>query len=491
MYVYYFELNKIYKLQNYIIFLICKILPVLIKGSSAVKTLHDFLFYYLCGMKTEERFVKFLSEVCGVGPESTVLLAVSGGLDSMVMLHLFMMSGFKIVVGHINHGLRALESDHDFLFVKNFCEDNNIPFYSENIPKGYWGKGNLQQLARDFRYKKLNEWKEESQAEFIATAHHLDDSLETSLMYFWRGTGLHGLTGITPKEKCIIRPLSIFSRKELESFVTLNQIAYREDSSNATDKYKRNYIRNKVLPAFDGLEAKNRQGFYQTLSNVRKSLTLLDVLVKKYCDDYIFYEKDYIKIDADGFKKFSHPDLLLFHFLSDYGFAEVQIHQILENRKPGKVFLSKTYVLTIQNDSWTLRKKEMTLISESTQPFEFPSPGKFYIGENEWEVSFLPISPENRLFGVSVEKLSFPLFVRPWSPKDIFRPVQMKGSAKSIKKLLSEQKIPIENRKNKMVLADANGVILALEGGFVDYNNCTNIPGQCVLSITKNGQKIF
>jgi tRNA(Ile)-lysidine synthase len=274
-------------------------------------------------------------------------------------------------------------------------------------------------------------------------------------------------------------------------FVTLNQIEYREDSSNATDKYNRNYIRNQILPAFDRLDTKNRQGFYQTLSNVRKSLTLLDVLVEKFCDDFIFYEEDYIRINAAGFKNFSHPDLLLFHFLSDYGFVEVQIHQILENRKPGKVFLSKTHVLTIQNASWTLRKKEMTLISESTQPFEFQSPGKFYIGENDWEVSFLPLLSENRSFGVSVEKLSFPLFVRPWSPKDVFRPLQMKGSAKSVKKLLSEQKIPIENRKNKMVLVDANGVILALEGGFVDYNNCTNISGQYVLSITKNGQKIF
>ncbi len=454
-------------------------------------TFQDLLFYYLCAMKTEERFVKFLSDVCGVSPESSVLLAVSGGLDSMAMLYLFMTNGIKIVVGHINHGLRALESDHDLLFVKNFCKAHSIPFYSENIPEDYWKKGNLQQGARDFRYKKLNEWKEEIHADFIATAHHLDDSLETSLMFFWRGTGLNGLTGIAPKEKCIIRPLSIFSRKELEEFVALNQIDYREDSSNATDKYNRNYIRNQILPAFDGLDTKNRQGFYQTLSNVRKSQSLLHLLMKKYCDDYIFYEKDYIKIDADGFKKFSHPDLLLYQFLADYGFVEVQIHKILENRKPGKVFLSKTHVLTIQSDSWTLRKKEMTLISESIQPVEFPSPGKFYIGENDWEVSFLPLTSENRSFGISAETLSFPLFVRPWSPKDIFRPVQMKGSAKSVKKLLSEQKIPIENRKTKMVLVDANGVILALEGGFVDYNNCTNIPGQYVLTITKNGQKIF
>jgi tRNA(Ile)-lysidine synthetase-like protein len=213
--------------------------------------------------------------------------------------------------------------------------------------------------------------------------------------------------------------------------------------------------------------------------------------MKKYCDDYIFYEKDYIRIHADGFKKFSHPDLLLYQFLADYGFQEVQIHQIIENQKPGKVFLSKTYVLTIQNESWTLRKKEMESLSESNVPVEFPSQGKFYIGGNDWELTILTLPAENGFFGIIIETLSFPLFVRPWSPKDVFRPLQMKGSAKSIKKLLSEQKIPIESRKNKQVLVDANGVVLALEGGFVDYKNCTNIPGQKVITITKNGQKIF
>ncbi|MBK8620538.1 MAG: tRNA lysidine(34) synthetase TilS [Saprospiraceae bacterium] len=442
-------------------------------------------------MKTEDRFVKYLSEVCGVGPQSFVLLAVSGGLDSMAMIHLFLSSGCKIAVGHINHGLRSVESEDDDLFVKNYCEQHQIPFFTQKIPESFWNKGNLQERARSFRYKKLNEWKIEINADFIATAHHLDDSLETFLLFFMRGTGIKGLTGISAKENHLIRPLNILTRKELEEYVTSKQISYREDSSNATDKYSRNFIRNQILPAFDKIDPKHRKGFYHTLSNIRKSEQLLSLFTEKYCSEFISYEKDFIKINSEGFKNFSHPTLLLYQFLVEFGYKEIQVEQILKNQNAGKIFLSETHILTTQLNFWTLRKIENTEEIEQVKTIEFYTFGKINIENTEWELSIIPFSDNHKSFSIHAEKLNFPLTLRPWTSSDVFRPVHMKGSAKSIKKLLSEQKIPIELRKSKMVLIDATGVVLGLEGGFVDYKNSTNVPGQPILMITKGGQKIF
>src|SRR5450759_4009404 len=198
-----------------------------------------------------ERFRKYIAENNLLKPGDRLLLAVSGGIDSMVMTHLFLQSGTKIGIAHCNFSLRAVESDKDEEMVRTYSSEHNIPFFSTRFETKTFAKENglsVQMAARDLRYSWFEEIRKKNGYDAIAVAHNLNDNIETLLINLIRGTGLTGLTGMKPASNRLIRPLLFASRQDITDYCNQNLIVFREDRSNADTKYTRNKIRLQVIP---------------------------------------------------------------------------------------------------------------------------------------------------------------------------------------------------------------------------------------------------
>ena len=212
------------------------------------------------------RFLSFIKKHALNSEGNKWLLAVSGGMDSMVLLNLCYQAGFNISVAHFNFNLRGEESDADAQFVKDTCYKLKIPYFEKHFgTKEYASEHGIstQMAARDLRYAWFNEVLSEQNLDQLAVAHHAQDNLETVLLNLARGTSISGLRGMLPKSGNIVRPLLSFERSEIENFAKQENIEWREDSSNVSDDYKRNYLRHQVIPAFTELNA----GFYSTFQN--------------------------------------------------------------------------------------------------------------------------------------------------------------------------------------------------------------------------------
>ena len=216
--------------------------------------------------------------------DKKLLVATSGGLDSMVLVHLFQKLNFNFALAHCNFQLRNLESDADEEFVNNYAEQNKIPCFTTKFDTKKYSethKLSTQVAARNLRYDWFNEILIQEKFDYIITAHHADDDVETFLIHISRGTGLEGLTGIPSQNGNIIRPMLPFSRKEIEKYASENQLVWREDSSNASDKYVRNKIRHHIVPVFKEINDSFLQSFQNTLEHLNQQQTLVDDAVRR------------------------------------------------------------------------------------------------------------------------------------------------------------------------------------------------------------------
>ncbi len=225
-----------------------------------------------------------------------ILVAVSGGLDSMVMLHLFQQCKFIVGVAHVNFQLRGKESDDDEKFVKEFCTKNAISFYAKKFDTGEFAKENdlsIQMAARQLRYNWFNELLAEHQFDFVATAHHLNDAVETVLLSLVRGSGLVGFDGIAFKNNKVIRPMLFATRPEIENYAKENNIQWREDHSNASDDYSRNFIRHNIYPLLKQLNPSLEKTFNESIDKIAGAVELADLGTVQWRK--IFEEKREIK----------------------------------------------------------------------------------------------------------------------------------------------------------------------------------------------------
>ena len=216
-----------------------------------------------------EDFLSYIESNLSVIREDKILLSVSGGIDSMVMLHLFRQLGYKIEVAHINHSTRNGESDKDMAFVEQYCEEKLIPFHAKILEYADLQKGNFQENARNERFAFLHKTATDQNCKWIATAHHKDDRWETFLMHLNRKSGIQGLTSLRSKENQIIHPLLIFTKEQIVNYGKNNNISFVHDKSNDSDDYKRNAIRNRITPEIVNL-------FPDFIKNVNQSINHLD-----------------------------------------------------------------------------------------------------------------------------------------------------------------------------------------------------------------------
>jgi tRNA(Ile)-lysidine synthase len=311
-----------------------------------------------------ERFLENIKIKKLFEPNQKILLAVSGGIDSMVMLYLFEKSGFDYGIVHCNFQLRGDESDQDEEFVKKQVLIHGVSSFFKRFDTEEYAQINgisIEMAARDLRYEYFEKIRIEHHYDFIATAHHSDDLIETFFLNLSRKTGIKGLTGIKDKSGKIIRPLLFASRDEIEKFASENYIEFREDSTNSEVFYQRNFLRHRILPLFSELNPSFKKNILASIENLKDAETVYSGFFEIEKQKVLENATDSQIIDIEKLRKSEHPKILLLEILTAFNFnpsVTEEVFQSLEG-EPGKQFYSKTHRL--------VKDREKLFVSEITE----------------------------------------------------------------------------------------------------------------------------
>lgn len=390
-----------------------------------------------------------------------LLLATSGGLDSMVMVDLFRKLKFEIAIAHCNFQLRGIESFEDQNFVQNYAETENIKLFITQFDTQAFAndyKLSTQVAARELRYSWFYELLETKKYDYILTAHHADDNLETFLINFVRGTGLSGLTGIPEQNDKVIRPILIFSRQELEQYAKENNIQWREDSSNTSDKYLRNKIRHNVVPILKELNPEFLPSFQKTQKYLQESQVMAkDSSIMVYQQVAKENGED-VHFDLNQLKKLPNYKSYLYHWLNEYGFSAWDDIYNLVDGQSGKQVFSGEFRL--------LKNREFLFLSPIKIEDEIE---EYFIYKNQKEVniplnlSFCKVDDisveSNTTIFVDEDKLCFPLDLRRWKRGDSFQPFGMEGNSKKVSKFFKDQKLSLLEKENIWILCSDNQIV--------------------------------
>ncbi|ARV08809.1 tRNA lysidine(34) synthetase TilS [Winogradskyella sp. PC-19] len=395
--------------------------------------------------------------------ESKLLIAISGGIDSVVLAQLCKEVNLNFALAHCNFNLRGNESDADEAFVSKLGEELDVETFIQHFDTKVYAsehKLSIQMAARELRYDWFNELAEQLEFDYILTAHHADDNLETFLINFTRGTGLSGLTGIPMINDNIIRPLLPFSRQVIEAYAKENNINWREDSSNESKKYLRNKLRHDVVPILKEINPQLLDSFQNTLENLNDTADIveesLNAVAKRAIVDI---DNNGITFKVSEFKKVNNSKAYLFEMFKDYGFTEWNDVFNLLDAETGKYVTSNSHKLTkhrellILSDKSHFEQSEYSLlISNDKNEVETP------IGIISFkEVSSLSESTKNIIF-IDKHKFKFPLELRLWQNEDIFYPSGMNGK-KKVSKYLKDEKLKPSEKQNTWVLTSDDKII--------------------------------
>ncbi len=389
-----------------------------------------------------------------------LIIATSGGIDSMVLLHLFKNLNYEIAIAHCNFQLRGLESFEDQNFVHDYAVANEIPIFvtqfdTENFAKDY--KLSTQVAARNLRYDWFHELLKTENYNFILTAHHADDNLETFIINLSRGTGLDGLVGIPSQNDKVIRPLLTFSRQEIENYAKENDIKWREDSSNASDKYLRNKIRHNIIPQLKELNENFLESFLKTQKYLKESQTMVEDATIMIYQQVAKEVGDDIHFDLLKLKTLPNFRSYLYEWLQEFGFSAWNDIYDLVDSQSGKVIYSNDYQL--------LKNRNYLILS----PISEYDDEVYFIEKNQLEVK-IPINlsicqvdaisntNQNTIF-VDAEKLSFPLQIKKWNEGDSFQPFGMNGSSKKVSKFFKDEKLSILEKQKIWILISDNQIV--------------------------------
>lgn len=412
--------------------------------------------------------------------EKKLLLAVSGGIDSMVLVYLIKQLQFDFAVAHCNFQLRGNESNEDANFVKSICDSLSIPLFVQKFDTKQFAtdyKLSIQLAARKLRYDWFYELLEKENYNYILTAHHLDDSLETFLINFIRGTGLNGLTGIPNQNDKIIRSLLPFSRNEIESFAKKNAIEWREDSSNASDKYLRNKLRHDVIPVLKELNPNLLASFEKTIENLKQSQSLVEDASKLVYKMVVEESDTLLKINLKELLKLPNYAAYLFQWLKQFEFTAWNDIYDLAYAQSGKQVLSENYILLKDRDLLLLYAKgnsaneEVYFINKESKGVKIP------LNMSICNVSDISNANSNCIF-VDEDKLHFPLMIRKWEEGDYFYPLGMQGK-KKLSKYFKDEKLSLVDKANQWLLCSDSQIVWVIgkrqDERFKVATNTTNI----------------
>lgn len=414
---------------------------------------------YLCSVV--EQFLNHIEQHRLCRKEDKILLAVSGGIDSMVMLDLFLSAGYTLGVAHCNFQLRGLDSERDEYFVKEVCQIRGIPFYVSRFNTIEYASSNnlsIQLAARELRYAWFNELLEKEKYNHLATAHHLNDSIETVLLNWVHGGAIEGLLGIPVKNSPVIRPLLFASRKMIEAYAAEKKLIWREDASNQTDDYPRNFLRHQVVPKLQALNPALEETFRQGLEKLKAGLALQRLAVDQLTREFFTDDPPRVIIRKELFQKISDP-LMLWYLLRNYHFTPAVCEDMVQaiSSQPGKQFFSPTHRLVMDRSTLIITPHE-----NFWNPVEI-TPAQTSAALGPWDMAItvfsgrdIPADPDIAV--LDKDLLEFPLVWRPWKPGDFFYPLGMEHR-KKVSDFLIDSKVPMSDKPHVTVLESAGQII--------------------------------
>lgn len=409
-----------------------------------------------------------------------ILLAVSGGADSVAMLSLFAASGYTFGVAHCNFGLRGSESDGDAHFVELLAQKYQVPFFATTFDTAEYAqqKGiSIQMAARELRYDWLENTRHHNGFRYIATAHHLDDSIETFFINLLKGCGIRGLQGIPAynAERHVIRPLGFATKAQILEYLSQAQIAHREDSSNATDKYLRNQLRHHLVPLLLSVQPDLPRIFSDNFHRLGAAAWLYDWSCQQWRERCCKEEENALHIDLSLIQELPVCNTLLFEWLSPFGFNIQQIEQMLAGVQAGAYTDSHSHRLLRDRAAWIVTPLSLYPTPSLVCVEISEAQGNFRWGNRHFQYQILDKAPEfkyeksPRTAYFDADKIGKTLHLRPWQQGERFQPLGMAGKSKKISDYLKDAKVNLQQKNEVLVLCAQSGEVAWLLGFRLDH----------------------
>jgi tRNA(Ile)-lysidine synthase len=416
--------------------------------------------------------------------DKKLLIAISGGIDSIVLTTLFYKLNYSISLAHCNFSLRGKESNKDEAFIKALGQSYDVPTYSIKFETEKYANENgisTQMAARELRYNWFAALCEEHQFDFVLTAHHKDDVIETFLINLTRGTGMEGLLGIPEINGHIVRPLLPFSRNDILIYATKKKLQWREDQSNSSIKYVRNKIRHRVVPFLKEINPNLLDTFTNTLENLRGSQQIVKDRIENIRQDICTTVNGEIHFDLATLNNYSNPKVYLYELLKGYGFTAWDDILNLLNAQSGKRVYSNTHRLLKNRGVFILSEIETDVenklypIEENTKNLEDPIPLKFerVRMESNPKDFFKHMDADQNSIAIDNDLLQYPLILRKWEKGDYFFPLGL-GGKKKISKYFKDEKMSLTEKEKCWILSSKNNIIWVIGKRMDDRFKLTN-----------------
>jgi tRNA(Ile)-lysidine synthase len=416
-------------------------------------------------MDNKQAFQHFLVSKCSVQLSDTVLVAVSGGADSMALLHLFVALNMKVVAAHVNFHLRGDESDRDESLVTSWCSENGVELHVNHFDTKKYSveKGlSVEMAARELRYRWFDELADDHGCQWIATGHHKDDSIETFFLNLSRGTGIKGLSGIKPCAGRIIRPLLFMQHNEIVSYCDENHIPWSTDSSNLENIYLRNKIRNDILPLFHQINPSFTSTMNENINRLAQLEAFMEDEVVRQRNEIVSEEDGCLLIPIKLIKNHPHRSLLLFEWLSPLGFNGAQVEDVILSLEgiSGRQFLSSSHRLVRDRDNLVI----LPLVDIGVSEYYIDS-SQLIISEPvglSWRIfektSDFRFSTSPDIVHLDADLVDFPMIIRHWKKGDEFRPLGMTGF-KKLSDFFIDMKLSLFEKEKIWLLVSGEDII--------------------------------
>ncbi len=410
-------------------------------------------------------FLKYIEQNRLISINDNVLLAVSGGIDSMVMADLFFRAGIKAGIIHCNFCLRGNDSDMDEETVRKLAKDHNVPFLFKRFRTKAYSKKmgiSIQMAARDLRYEYFEEARQKEGYNSVAVAHNLNDNIETLLINLTRGTGIAGLSGMKPSSNRIIRPLLFATRQLIEEYCTHYEIVYREDKSNSETKYTRNKIRHLILPVLKEINPSVEIALNDTAERLRCTNEIVTMYIEEIREKLFKKQYGNIKLKISGIQQFLHNETMLFELFRPSGITNGTLHDlynIIKGKTGGQIF-TRTHRIIKNRDEIIISEisdhQNPVIKINSIQDLKKVPLIKSAINRNL--PSGFPIPSDVSTACIDFQKITFPMQIRKWEPGDFFYPLGM-NRKKKLSDYLTDRKLSRLEKEKIMVLESAGQVI--------------------------------
>lgn len=415
----------------------------------------------------EHRFKDYILKENLFTTKNTLLVAVSGGVDSVVLCHLCHTCGLDFHIAHCNFKLRGADSDADAEFVEKLAARYHVPFYQKAFNTTAFAEENkmsIQVAARDLRYtwfKQLMESKDSKPFHFLLTAHHADDNVETILMNFFKGTGINGLRGILPRNGKIVRPLLFLQKAELVQYAVQHDLDHREDSSNASDKYTRNFFRNTLIPSVEKVFPAVTENLADNADRFREIHILYKEAVAGHLKKLAFKNGKELHMPVLKWQHSPAVNTLMFEIIKDYGFSAAQTNDVIKllHGDTGKYVNSSSHRIYRYN-KWLILSElqndeaETLLVEADTRELAT----KDFVLRFHSQSMPVAVEPGKDVAMLDMKDISFPLILRKWKRGDYFYPLGMRKK-KKLGRFLSDEKLSLDEKEKTWVVESDRKII--------------------------------